>query len=284
MRPTSSRLTRVVFAVQLAALAVGLSACGGDALSLDPVASAATKTAASGSSRVEFTIALKVPGETINMNGSGLFDYRDPRGSLTYNMQVPGLGDVRMDMRMVGTKMFLRMPRELAGEGLPNGKEWLGFDLGKSLEQAGLGSLDFAQQQDPAQTLQLLRAASADVKKAGAAVVKGVDTTRYVGRMDFRKALDVGLDELGLSAAEREKAQKGMNWMLDQLGAKSVPFEVYVDGDGLLRRMKMDMSMTIEGERLAAAMQMDYFDFGVDVDVQAPPARSVFDVTGQLQP
>lgn len=277
-------MRRVVFAVQLVTLAASLSACGGDTLSLDPVASAATKTAESGSSRVEFTIAMKVAGETIDMNGSGRFDYRDSRGSLTYHMQIPGFGDVRMDMRMVGTKMFVRMPSELGGQGPTNGKEWLGFDLGKSLEEAGLGSLDFAQQQDPAQTLQLLRAASADVKEAGAAKVKGVETTRYVGRMDFRKALDAGLDDLGMSAAEREKAQKGMNWMLDQFGSKTVPFEVFVDGDGLLRRMKMDMTMTIEGERLAMAMQMDYFDFGVEVDVQAPPASSVFDATDELQP
>jgi hypothetical protein len=274
----------LLFAFQLAALTVGLAACGGDTLSLDPVASAATKTAESGSSRVEFTIAMKVAGESIDMTGSGVFDYRDPRGSITYWMKIPQLGDIRMDMRLVGTKMYLRMPEELAGEGLANGKEWLGIDLGKSLEQAGLGGLDFAQQQDPAQMLQFLRAASADVKEAGVADVRGVETTRYVGRMDFRKALDVGLDDLGMSTAEREKARKGMNWMLDQLGSENVPFEVFVGEDGLLRRMTMEMTMKIERDEVAVAMQTDYFDFGVDVDVKAPPARSVLDVTDEFQP
>lgn len=114
--------------------------------------------------------------------------------------------------------------------------------------------------------------------------MRGVETTRYVGRMDFRKALDAGLDDLGMAAEEREKAREGMEWMLDQLGSKSVPFEVFVDGAGLLRRMKMDMKMTIEDKQLGMAMQLDYFDFGVDVDVQAPPAATVFDVTDQLQP
>ena len=277
-------MRRLLLALQLVALALGLTACGGDALSVDPVASAATRTAESGSSRVEFTIAMKVAGESINMTGSGAFNYRDSRGSVTYRMRIPELGDMRMDLRMLGTKMYVRMPEALAGEGLKNGKEWLGFDLGKSLEQSGLGSLDFAQQQDPAQTLQFLRAASTDVKEAGATKVRGVETTRYVGRMDFRKALDAGLDGLGMSAAEREKARKGMNWMLDQMGSKSIPFEVFVDGDGLVRRLKLDMTMQVEGERLALAMQMDYFDFGVEVEVRAPPARSVLDVTDQLQP
>jgi hypothetical protein len=187
-------------------------------------------------------------------------------------------------MRMIGTKLYLRLPQELAGPALPGGKPWAGVDLGKSLERAGLGSFDFTQQQDPAQTLQYLRAASTGVTETGTATVRGVETTRYAGRMDFRKALDAGIDKLELSAAEREKARKGMKWMLDQLGAKGVPFEVFVDEDGLLRRMTMDMSMKIVGEQVTMAMTMDYFDFGVDVSVQAPPARDVYDATGFLQP
>ena len=31
-------------------------------------------------------------------------------------------------------------------------------------------------------------------------------------------------------------------------------------------------------------MKMDYFDFGTDVNVQAPPASDVFDATGVLHP
>jgi hypothetical protein len=277
-------MRRVLVAAQLAALVVGLVGCGGDTLSLDPVAEAATKTADSGSSRVEFTVSMKFAGESIDMSGSGAFDYRESLGSLTYRMELPGLGDERMDVRMVGTKMFLRMPGALGGEALTGGKEWLGFDLGKSLSTAGLGNFDFTRQQDPAQTLRYLRAASTDVSEAGSAEVRGVETTRYLGRMDFRKALVAGLDELGMSAADQEKARQGMESMLEQLGSDSVPFEVFVDGDGLLRRLKMDMGTTIAGAELAMEMQMDYFDFGVDVDVQAPPARSVLDITGELQP
>ena len=41
----------LLLALQLVALAVGLTACGSDTLSLDPVASAAAKTVESGSSR-----------------------------------------------------------------------------------------------------------------------------------------------------------------------------------------------------------------------------------------
>ena len=265
-------------------LALGLTACGGDVLSLDPAASAATKTVEAGSSRVEFAIAMKVAGQSVDMTGSGAFDYRTPRGELSYRMQMPVVGAVSMDMRMIGTKLYLRMPREIAGAALPSGKPWFSIDLAKSLEQAGLGSLDFTRQQDPAQSLQMLRAASTDVKEVGQANVRGVATTRYAGKLDFRKALDAGLDRLELSEAERAKARDGMQAMLEQLGSASVPFEVFVDEDGLLRRMTMYMSMTIEDERMSMRMSMDYFDFGVKVDVQAPPAADVTDVSSLLQP
>ena len=277
-------MRRVLVALQVVALAVGLTACGGDALALDPVASAATKTVESGSSRVEHTIAAKAAGQSIDMTGSGLFDYRRPRGAVTYRMQLPGVGNVNVEMRMVGTKLFLRLPQEVVGPALPNAKPWFGLDLDKSLQRAGLGSLGFTQQQDPAQTLQYLRAASSGVKESGSATVRGVETTRYVGRLDFRKALDAGLERLELPAAERQRARQGMQRMLGQLGTNGVPFEVFVDADGLLRRLTMDVSMKAMGQPLSTKVSMDYFDFGVDVDVQAPPARDVTDATRLLHP
>ena len=277
-------MRRVLVALQVVALAVGLTACGGDALALDPVASAATKTVESGSSRVEFAIAMKAAGQSMDMTGSGLFDYREPRGAVTYRMQLPGVGNASMEMRMIDTKLYLRLPQAVAGPALPNGKQWFGLDLDKSLQQAGLGSLGFTQQQDPAQTLQYLRAASSGVKESGNATVRGVETTRYSGRLDFRKALGAGLERLQLPAAERRRARQGMQRMLGQLGANGVPFEVFVDDDGLLRRLTMDMSMKAMGQPLSTKVAMDYYDFGVDVDVQAPPARDVTDATRLLHP
>jgi hypothetical protein len=276
-------MRRLLLTLQVVALAVGLTACGGDAIALDPVASAATKTVESGSSRVEFTIAAKAAGQSVDLTGSGLFDYRHPRGAVTYRMQLPGLGNVSMEMRAVGKKLYLRLPQEVVGPALPNGKPWFGIDLDKSLQGAGLGSFDFTQQ-DPAQTLQYLRAASSGVKESGSATVRGVETTRYVGRLNFRKALDAGLERLQLPAAERQRARQGMQRLLGRLGAKGMPFEVFVYDDGLLRRLTLDMSMEAMGQPLSTKVSMDYFDFGVDVDVQAPPARDVTDASRLLHP
>jgi hypothetical protein len=116
-------MTRVLLALQLVALAVGLTACGGDALALDPVASAATKTVEAGSSRVEVKVAMKVGGDSVDMTGSGAFDYRKARGEATYSMQLPMFGEVGMDMRILGNEGLHPPAEALAGPGLTGGKE-----------------------------------------------------------------------------------------------------------------------------------------------------------------
>ena len=278
-------MRRVLLALQLVALTVGLTACGGDVLSVDPAASAATKTIEAGSSRMDMRIRMTFAGESVAMSGSGLFDYEQARGAFSYRMQIPELGAVRMELRMLDGKLYLRMPTEIAGAALPGGKQWFALDLGAAMTQAGLGSLDLTgPQQDPAQALQYLRAASTDVKKAGRATVRGVATTRYTGRLDFRAALDAGLDKLELSAAERAQARAAMQSLVDQLDRDSIPYTVFVDEDGLLRRLTMDMAMAVQGERVSMTTSADYFDFGVDVRVEAPPATEVTDAAGLLQP
>jgi hypothetical protein len=275
---------RVLFSIPLLALAAGLAACGGDTLSLDPVASAATKTTEAGSSHVEFTIAMKVDGQSVDMTGSGAVDFDELRGTLTYDMQVPEVGDVRMEMRMVGTKMYMRMPSELVGEALPEGKEWIGLDLDKALDEMGMGGVDLTAQQDPAKILQYLRSAGAQVREDGTASVRGVETKRYVGEMDFRRALEAGLEQSGMSKEEQKQARAEMRKVLKQLKSAKIPIEVFIGSDELVRRITMKMDMAVAGERIDMSIQMDYFDFGIDVDVAAPPAASVIDVTQALRP
>jgi hypothetical protein len=271
---------RAVALLPLALLLVLAPGCGSEALELDPVAEAAAKTSEAGSSKVDFSMSMKGAGMSIDLTGSGAFDFVESRGALTYRMNVPELGRMSMEMRMVGSRIFMRMPTELGGE-LPEGKSWIGIDVGKALDDEGLGAFDFTSQQDPAEMLRILRAASDDVRESGSATIRGVATKRYVGRMDLHKAIEVGLDEQGIDGAEREKARRAMERLLEQTGSVGVPFEVFLDQDGLVRRVTQEYGMTIEGEKIAMDVAMDFFDFGVQVDVRAPPEAEVFDVTDE---
>lgn len=277
-------MKRLLALLPLAGVLLVLTGCGSkDALSLDPAAEAATRTAEAGSSRVEFSVGVDIAGRSHDVTGAGAFDYDEHRGDLTFRTVVPMLGDVDLRLRTVGEKLYLQLPGGLLGATLANGKTWLGLDAGKALESQGFGAVDPMQGQDPAQLLQFLRAASSGVRETGSAVVRGVETTRYSGALDVRKALDAGLDRLELEPLERDLARRALEQLLDGSGSKTFPFQVFVDEDGLLRRLTQTMRTTVSGQRVSTTMKVDYYDFGVDVDVEAPPASQVFDLTKQLQ-
>jgi hypothetical protein len=269
----------------LALLLVVATGCGAnDTLDVDPVANAASKTTEAGSSRVAFETTMVADGERMAFGGEGIFSYDEVRGSMTMDMSslLPGGGDGTMEIRMLGTMMYMRMPESLAGK-LPQGKEWFSFNLRKALDFAGLGAFDPSQlQQDPTQTLRLLRASSTSVKEAGKADVRGTATTRYIAMLDLAKAVEAGADELGLSEQQRKDVRTAAEHLKRQSGLTKIPIEVFVGSDGLLRRMLMKMSFTNEGEKVSVKMLSDYYDFGVEVDVAAPPAAQVFDVTGEV--
>ena len=191
-----------------------------------------------------------------------------------------GLG--AFELRQLGSTLYMRMP-SVAGAFVPQGKQWLSFDLGAALDKAGLGGLNAASmQQDPSQFLTLLRASSIDVKEAGSDTVRGADVTRYTAKLDLRRSVDASLDQLELTDEQEAALRRAAKQLADQVGTKTIPVEVFVDADGRLRRLNMDLSMIVQGQRLATEQTVDYYDFGVDVDVDAPPASQVYDLTKQL--
>ena len=72
--------------------------------------------------------------------------------------------------------------------------------------------------------------------------------------------------------------------MSRQAGLETIPIEVFVGADGLLRRLEMSMKSTILAQAFALTQTTDFYDFGRDVDVQAPPPAQVFDLSGLAGP
>jgi hypothetical protein len=89
---------------------------------------------------------------------------------------------------------------------------------------------------DPAQLLQYLRSSSR-VEKRGAATIRGVKTTHYVAT------------------------------------ARQVPLDVWVDGQGLVRRLSVQLQQV--------SASLDLFDFG-DVSVDVPAAADTVDLSNML--
>ena len=279
-------MKRLLPTLPLLAVALVLSGCGSkDALTLDPVAEAASKTTNAGSSRVSFESTMWLLGKEVSFDAEGLYDYEAQRGSLTMDMSalLPGASGLgTFELRQLGSTLYMRMPA-VAGAFVPQGKQWLSLDLDAALDNAGLGGFNPANlQQDPSQFLTLLRASSIDVREAGYDTVRGAEVTRYTAKLDLRKSIDASLDQLELTDEQESALRRAAEQLADQVGTETIPVEVFVDADGRLRRLNMDLSMTVQEQRLALEQTVDYYDFGVEVDVDAPPASQVHDLTKQL--
>ena len=64
--------------------------------------------------------------------------------------------------------------------------------------------------------------------------------------------------------------------MIAQSGVKTLPLDVWLDGNGYIRKVRYDEHA---GRRQAAKVTMELHDFGAPVAINAPPSDSVVDLT-----
>lgn len=261
------RRTLVLFTLALAALPL---ACGGDGLSPEAaVAEAATKTAKSETYRASFTGSMTGFGtQTLRMTGTGEFDAGGKRARMTVAYDIAGQ-EFELEMAMDLPLMYMRFPPEFGAQ-LPSGKSWIKFDLQNLGEQLGFDfqQLMQASQADPSQGLEYLRGVS-DVETVGEESVRGVDTTHYQGVIDLRQV-----------AKEFPDAKESIDRIIELTTVDRVPADVWVDGDGFVRRMRLDYQgmRFAPGQRGDMTMTMELYDFGAEVDVEPPPDDEVIDI------
>jgi hypothetical protein len=263
-------LRRALSLLCLALSAAAVAGCGGDTFSFDPVASAASKTATSQSSRVEFTATMTVAGN-MSFSGSGVFDGRTRSGALNMRFQLPPeaqaqLGGVDPSMQMImdghsGLVMYMRSPMFKT---LPAGK-WVKVDLAQLAKRQGvdLQALMNANQADPSQTLDMLTA-STDAHPLGYDRVRGVLTTHYKLNIDLQRL-----------ARHDKELRKSYDMLRKLTSITSFPAEAWIDSAGRVRRVKLDMSMGV----FTLSMTEDLYAFGIKVNVPPPDASQVLDLS-----
>ena len=188
--------------------------CGGDTLSFDPVANAASKTVQSTSSRVAFTATMDIDGVGgMSFSGSGVFDGRARSGALNMRFAMPAqlqsaLGGADPSMQMImdgrdGLVMYMRSP---LFKGMAD--KWIKVDMEKLAKKQGvdLSSLMNANQADPSQSLRMLMA-STDAHPIGYDRVRGVFTTHYKLNIDLAR-LAKDNKELRKSFEQLRRAQR----------------------------------------------------------------------------
>lgn len=278
-RRTLALLTAVI-------AAAGFSACGGEggnetaaSTPRTAVMQAANKTSAAGSSRASFEMTMRgIAPELLTMSGEGVFDSDERKGQMTMDLSgfAVGSGPDLGKAEMIFDEFVVYMKFQALTQLQPNLKPWLKLDTRELGRKAGLdlGQLSQLNQNDPSQALQYLRAASGDVEEIGREEVRGVETTHYGMTIDLRKVIELAMTE------EQEPLRAAIDQLIEESGLETVPTEVWIDDDGLARRMRLTYSgmQVAPGQQADMTMTMDLYDFGVEVDVEPPPEDEVTDI------
>jgi hypothetical protein len=168
------------------------------------------------------------------------------------------------------------------------GDKWIKIDGSQLQAKAGATSGGpvggFNGVGDPSAILDYLKGAGADVTTVGHESVGGVDTTHVHATLSMDQAL-------ASSGADRSKLEQSLQKLTggdaESITSLSFPVDVYVDGDGYVRRVAIDYDFAglfkalgsnlpggadTAGMGMKASVTVDYSDFGQPVTITEPPA------------
>lgn len=269
-------------AVALLSGALLVGACGKDGGQV--LAAAGQTTTEAGTSRMAMTVSAESPAATdtttaeaaapaLELEAEGLIDYATGHGIMRMDMGslgLPGAAAGDAEMRMLGSVVYMKLP----GSELGN-RPWIKFDL-EALGESGtpVPGLSPASN-DPRGVLDALRGVSGEVQEVGEESIRGVATTHYRASVDLDKAQDE------VPEARREDFAA----FSERLGLETLPIDVWVDEEGRARRFAYEVETPASSEAPASQVELviDLFDFGVDVDVDAPPESEVTEY-GEIDP
>lgn len=272
---------RVLHALLVTALALaGLGACSDSGETpFELIATAGADTIEGGTAKV--TLRQEISGipdvDDITIEGSGAIDFEARRGSLDLdlgalleNLGVPDADD-GLETVFEGSMAYLRA--SFLTEQLGVDTPWLSIDVNEAAEE--LAGLDVERLQqltgnDPTQALGIFEGVMEDsIERVGEEEVRGSATTHYRATLDLRKAA---------REAEAITDRVAFERFLDSLGTSQLDVDLWVDDDGRLRRYRYDQALPPEAGGGQAAIALEYFDYGSDVDVRIPSVEETTDL------
>jgi hypothetical protein len=232
---------------------------------LNPVAQAATTTAAAGSADFDISGTVTTHGQRVALNGNGAVDLRTQRARVSLGVPLPVIGTQHTDAILDGSSVYVHLPAFLTG-----GKPWVKADLGEIGKHFGIDPKELQQSTgaSPAALLKTLESVGG-AKRIGPDRIAGVSTTHYRATIDPKKALEELPSGANASALQQ---------MLAKSGLSSIPMDVWIDGSGRVKRESIRFSAT----GTAADLTLTFNHFGVSVDTTPPAADQVMDAAALL--
>jgi hypothetical protein len=243
---------------------VGSGALAEDARGGDPVEivrAAADTLVAERSSKARTSMEMAAGGTRVTIRGEGVYDFGKQLGRLKVLLPQDPAGKTahRPITELLAPGALFMKNR---GAGVPTDK-WVRVDT-RTLSD---GNLVTGGATDPLAAAELLRGART-ASYVGESEVGGFAVRHYRGTADLRRAAE---DASAANKAALAAAAKGF-------AAEQVPFDVYLDGQGRIRKVRHRFSFVNGQQKTAVAVASTtlLYDFGAPVDVELPDDEDIY--------
>ena len=225
---------------------------------------AAAALVAAGSAETRTSMETAAGGTRVTIRGQGTYDFRKQLGRIKVVLPKDAAGAVehRPIIELLAPGALYMKNR---GAGVPADK-WVRIDT-TTLED---GNLVTGGVTDPMAAAELLGGAR-EVTYLGKTDLAGVMVRHYRGTADISRAARVA------SSASRGALTAAANGF----STDAVPFDAYLDDEGLLRKVRHRFSFATEGAAVAVVSTMLLYGFGVPVSVELPPDADIY--TGRIE-
>jgi hypothetical protein len=262
------------------------AATPGDALAT--LLDAMQKTNAAGSARMAIDMSITAQGQTVHLTGDVeyVMDPADPT-SLRERvvLDIPSLGmmpggTVEMIIGK-GSVIYLRAP--MLASFIPATTPWISVDP-STLPGYGGGFGAVTAAANPAAILAAIKDALT-VEEIGADTVGGSAATHYRATVDIVQLLPLLADMTSAENTPTAAEMRDAKSKLKKVGLDTLPVELWVDGDGFLKQMRLAPDLTkVDPEHpgTSFSVTLTLSDIGADISIDVPPASQVTDISDLL--
>ena len=188
---------------------------------------------------------MAMGGQTMKVSGVGdMTDTANLKVKMT--MEMPGASGQGINMLLIGKTMYMQMPGQAGGK-------YVKVPMSQ-LQQAG--GQDFEKLLNPAESLKMSKDAITKATYVGEEDVSGTKLKHFTLLMDMSKA----------------NAAAGVTPAPNATGPQTVPYDVWVDSDKLVRKMEL----SVQGTKMTSTLDK----YGEPVKIDAPPTDSVTTMPG----
>ncbi|MFJ4711669.1 hypothetical protein [Streptomyces sp. NPDC088785] len=270
--PLRSARRAAAVAAALAGVVAGAAGCGGGARAgergsdpVEAVRDAPDRLVREGGSRARTSMQMASGGTRVTIRGAGSYDYRAGLGRLQVRLpqDAAGAQEHRPITELLAPGALYMKNR---GAGVPADK-WVRLDTA-SLND---GNLVTGGATDPLVAAELLRGARG-VTYVGRSDVAGVATRHYRGRVDLAAAARAA------SAGNR----KALAAAVKGFGSAPVPFDVYLDDAGLIRKITHRFRFAEQQAPGQPKKDVDvasttlFYGFGRPAEVELPDKKDIY--------